>query len=288
MFTPKKVAIIGSGTMGAGIASWFATRGVRAYLCDLDINIALEAIKGVHTSWDRLVAKGKFPQAEISRFKDLLEAREVSQIDEDVSLVIEAIVENLEIKSKLFHSLDQKLCDETIFATNTSSLSVSELSLAVTGRRRANFVGLHFFNPAPVMKLVEVIPTDTTRADLPADLAAWFKANEKKPAICKDRPGFIVNRLARNFYGEAMRIAPQGDDESLFEVDSTLSSVGGFKMGPFELMDLIGVDVNFAVSESVWKANFREPRFAPHPLQSSLVAAGRHGRKTKRGFYRYE
>ncbi len=288
MFTPKTVAIIGSGTMGAGIASWFATRGVRAYLCDLDINIALEAIKGVHTSWDRLVAKGKFTADKVSHFKDLLEAREVSQIDEDVSLVIEAIVENTEIKSKLFGSLDEKLSSETIFATNTSSLSVSELSLAICPKRRERFLGLHFFNPAPIMKLVEVIPTDETSAELVKELSAWFSANDKKPAICKDRPGFIVNRLARNFYGEAMRIAPKGDDESLFEVDSTLSSVGGFKMGPFELMDLIGVDVNFAVSESVWKANFREPRFAPHPLQNFLVTAGRHGRKTKRGFYRYE
>ncbi len=288
MFTPKTVAIIGSGTMGAGIASWFSTRGVRAYLCDLDINIALEAIKGVHTSWDRLVQKGKYTKEEVSHFKDLLEAREVSHIDENVSLVIEAIVENLDIKSKLFKSLDEKLSKDTVFATNTSSLSVSALSLSVGQERKSRFIGLHFFNPAPVMKLVEIIPIDETGADLPGALAAWFSANEKMPAICKDRPGFIVNRLARNFYGEAMRIAPKGDDEGLFEVDSTLTSVGGFKMGPFELMDLIGVDVNFAVSESVWKANFREPRFAPHPLQSFLVSAGRHGRKSKRGFYRYE
>lgn len=288
MFTPKSVAIIGSGTMGAGIASWFATRGVRAYLCDLDINIALEAIKEVHTSWDRLVQKGKFTASEVSNFKDLLEAREVSHIEADVSLVVEAIVESLEIKSKLFSSLDERLHADCVFASNTSSLSISALSLSVSEQRRTKFLGLHFFNPAPIMKLVEVIPTDETTADLSGALAAWFSANEKKPAICKDRPGFIVNRLARNFYGEAMRIAPKGDDESLFEVDSTLTSVGGFKMGPFELMDLIGVDVNFAVSESVWKANFREPRFAPHPLQSFLVTAGRHGRKTKRGFYRYE
>ena len=138
------------------------------------------------------------------------------------------------------------------------------------------------------MKLVEVIPTSETDSEMTAKLIAWFEDHGKRPAKCADRPGFIVNRLARNFYGEAMRIAPKGLDEDIFEVDTTLTSCGGFKMGPFELMDLIGVDVNFAVSESVWKSFFREARFAPHPLQQFMVNAGHLGRKAKRGFYRYE
>ena len=284
----KTVAVIGSGTMGAGIASWYASLGVRVYLCDLNIDTAREAIKKVHTSWDVLVKKGKYTIDQIESFKDQLEASDVSSLSSGLDLVIEAIVEDLEIKQKLFADLDKNLDSQTILATNTSSLSVTAMRLGLKPERRGRFLGLHFFNPAPVMKLVEMIPTDETDKTIVEALKEWFTAHDKKPALCADRPGFIVNRLARNFYGEAMRIAPSGADEDIFEVDSTLTSVGGFRMGPFELMDLIGVDVNLAVSESVWKANFREPRFAPHPLQQFLVTAGRHGKKTKRGFYRYE
>lgn len=284
----KTIAVIGSGTMGAGIASWFASIGVHAYLCDLNIDTAREAIKKVHTSWDILVKKGKFTAEQVESFKDQLEASDVASLTSGIDLVIEAIVENLEIKQNLFVNLDKSLSESTIIATNTSSLSVSALASVVSPERQKRFLGLHFFNPAPVMKLVEMIPTSETETEMVNDLKEWFSQNDKRPAVCADRAGFIVNRLARNFYGEAMRIAPSGSDEEIFEVDSTLTSVGGFRMGPFELMDLIGVDVNFAVSESVWKANFREPRFAPHPLQKFLVDSGRHGKKTKRGFYRYE
>src|SRR5690606_33850030 len=155
----------------------------------------------------------------------------------------------------------------------------------VSQARKARFLGLHFFNPAPIMKLVEVIKGEQSDATLCQDLYRWFDEKGKKPALCKDSPGFIVNRVARNFYGEPLRIVEEDDQEKMKDVDRVLKEVGGFRMGPFELMDLIGIDVNYSVTCSVWNAYQQEPRFAPHALQKKMVDEGRLGRKSKRGFY---
>ena len=180
------------------------------------------------------------------------------------------------------------MSEKTIFATNTSSIPVSSLAKELSNKRKSQFLGLHFFNPAPIMKLVEIIEGHWTDKKLANDLYQWFESKDKKPAKCKDSPGFIVNRLARNFYGEAFRNISQEDQEKIKEHDKIMKEVGGFRMGPFELMDLIGVDVNLDVSTSVWNSFFQEPRFAPHRIQKFMVESGRLGRKTKKGFYDYE
>jgi 3-hydroxybutyryl-CoA dehydrogenase len=162
------------------------------------------------------------------------------------------------------------------------------MSEAVGVERKSRFIGLHFFNPATIMKLVELIKGEQTDSQLCEELYSWFDAKGKKPALCKDSPGFIVNRVARNFYGEPLRIVEEDNEEKMKEVDHILKEVGGFKMGPFELMDLIGIDINYSVTCSVWEAYGKEPRFTPHHLQKKMVNENRLGRKTKHGFYKYD
>lgn len=285
----KTVAVVGAGTMGSGIAQWFAQQGVRVELLDTKLALALDAHKKVVMSWEKLAEKGKFSAQEIEQFQENLLALETGQMSPAPDLLIEAIIENHDIKLQVLRELDQRLDEKTVMATNTSSLSVKALGLGLSKERQSRFLGLHFFNPATIMKLVEVITTDETAPELVQELQAWFKAHQKVPALSQDSPGFIVNRVARNFYGEPMRIVgPHPAQSDLREVDQVLKEVGGFAMGPFELMDLIGLDVNYQVSQSVWEAFHQEPRFQPHRLQAGLVRAGLMGRKTKRGFYQYE
>ena len=203
----------------------------------------------------------------------------------DLDLVIEAVVEDLGVKSELFRLLPLASDSPCILASNTSSIPIGKLAESLPPSRRARFLGLHFFNPAPVMKLVEVVAGSESDVNVCEALAGWFRDKKKIPALCRDRPGFIVNRVARNFYGEALRIAENGEEGSLREVDEVVKTVGGFPMGPFELMDLIGVDVNYQVTCSLWEAFNRHPRFEPHPLQGDLVERGRLGKKTGGGFY---
>lgn len=283
----KKVVVLGSGTMGKGIAQWLAQNQVRVELADARFSVAKEAHKDIMLSWENLQKKGKFTQAQIDNFADHIFPIETNEIDPETDLLIEAIFENLDIKKQVFSELDEKLNLKCIFASNTSSFPISELSQAVCTDRRKKFLGLHFFNPATLMKLVEVVKTDETESTFIEELANWFQNKGKEAAICQDGPGFIVNRVARNFYGEALRVV-NPHEHNYAEIDAVMREVGGFKMGPFELMDLIGIDVNFEVTQSVWKSFFYEPRFAPHPLQAQMVRSGRFGRKTKKGFYHYE
>jgi 3-hydroxybutyryl-CoA dehydrogenase len=220
--------------------------------------------------------------------KQLLEARDIKALPKDTTLVIEAIIENLAIKKTLFATLDKHFSSETIFASNTSSFPITHLAQAVSPSRQARFVGLHFFNPATLMKLVEVIKGQATQPGPAEELYNWFAEQKKEPALCADTPGFIVNRVARSFYGEALRIVENENEAHCKEVDFLMREVGGFKMGPFELMDLIGVDINYSVTCSVWEALGKNARFTPHHLQKKMVDLGRFGKKTKRGFYSYE
>lgn len=281
----KKVAVLGAGTMGAGIAQWFTQAGCIVELNDAQIEQSERAKDQIFASWDKLQEKGKFDSNQVNTFKNNFSV--VEEYSKDCDLFIEAIIENQNIKIEVFQKLSRHFEEKTIFASNTSSIPIDAMAKELSPSRREKFLGLHFFNPAPIMKLVEVIQGYWTPEVLSQDLKKWFEAKGKKPAICQDGPGFIVNRLARNFYGEALRIANIEDKEKFSEIDSVLKEVGGFRMGPFELMDLIGIDINYAVTESVWKSFYHEPRFAPHSLQRKMVTSGRLGRKTKGGFYEY-
>lgn len=280
----KKVVVIGAGTMGSGIAQWFTQQLCSVELVD-NSEVQLEkALKDIHASWDKLAEKGKLSNA--TELKKLISVKMIDQVAKDADLVVEAIIENLEIKRELFKKLDDYFEPHTILSSNTSSFPIHLMAEAV--ERKDKFLGLHFFNPATIMKLVEVIKGKDSSEQICRDLYAWFDSKDKRPAFCKDSPGFIVNRVARNFYGEPLRIVDNEDEAKMKEVDSILKEVGGFKMGPFELMDLIGVDVNYSVTCSVWEAYNKEPRFAPHKLQKQMVDEKRFGRKSKRGFYKYD
>jgi len=286
----KRVVVLGAGTMGRGIAQWFAQQHIRVELVDAKLAVATEAHKKVMLSWEKLKEKGKFTKEEIEKFADHIFPIEASDCERNSDLLIEAIVENLKIKKQVLRELDEEMDEKCIFASNTSSFPISEMAQALSAQRQKNFLGLHFFNPAPIMKLVEVVQGSETPPELVQKLSGWLEGLGKKAAICADGPGFIVNRVARNFYGESLRLANGKPEtqETFEELDNILKKVGGFRMGAFELMDLIGVDVNLEVSESVWKSFYHEPRFAPHPLQKKMVSAQRLGRKTGRGFYSYE
>ncbi|WP_417336461.1 3-hydroxyacyl-CoA dehydrogenase family protein [Halobacteriovorax marinus] len=282
------ILVIGAGTMGRGIAQWFAQQGVSVQLLDNNDDIAKEAIQSVQASWKKLEAKGKFQASEIQSFKEKLSASTWEEIRPDTDLVIEAIIEDAKIKTSVFTKLESICNEDTIFASNTSSIPISSLAKELPEKRRENFLGLHFFNPAPIMKLVEVIKGHWSKPEMITFFEEWFTEKKKEVAICSDSPGFIVNRVARNFYGESLRIVSNYDVAKMQEVDKVLKKCGGFRMGPFELMDLIGIDINYSVTESVWKSFYHEPRFAPHQLQKKMVDSGRLGKKTKGGFYDYE
>lgn len=286
--TIKSVLVIGAGTMGRGIAQWFTQQGLVVELLDNNPDVTNSAIEAVNKSWDKLESKGKFTADQTKEFKSNISATTWESFNTECSLVVEAIIENLEIKTKVFKELDSKCCKETILASNTSSIPISSLAKELSPNRREKFIGLHFFNPAPIMKLVEIIKGHWSDEKVITDYSQWFEAKGKKVAICNDSPGFIVNRVARNFYGEAMRVVNHYDVEKIKEVDSVLKECGGFRMGPFELMDLIGIDINYSVTQSVWESYYRDPRFAPHLLQKQMVDSGRIGKKSGGGFYDYE
>lgn len=284
----KKVAIIGSGTMGAGIAQWFLQQNIKVELLDQNDEQLKIAYQKIIENLDLLVSKNKINQVDAQVFKLNLKTSTIDTISDDVNLVIEAIIEDLNKKQELFKILDSKLPLHCIFSTNTSSIPITEIASNLSDLRRKNFIGLHFFNPATIMKLVEVINGIDTNREHCDFFINFFNVRNKIAVMCSDRPGFIVNRIARNFYGESMRIIENYDLEKIKEVDRILKLVGGFKMGPFELMDLIGIDINYSVTESVYKAFFDEPRFRPHKLQKEMVQAKRLGKKSNRGFYEYK
>ncbi|WP_329149179.1 3-hydroxyacyl-CoA dehydrogenase [Streptomyces sp. NBC_01456] len=282
--TNSTVAVVGTGTMGQGIAQVALVAGHRVRLYDTAPGRAGQAAGSIARRLDRLVEKGRISAAErdtaAGRLSPAVDLAELA----DAALVIEAILEQLPAKQELFTALEDIVAADCLLATNTSSLSVT----AVAGRLRhpGRCVGLHFFNPAPLLPLVEVISgfaTDETAATTAYDTAAAWG---KKPVRCADTPGFLVNRIARPFYAEALRAYEERTADPA-TIDAVLRDGTGFKMGPFELTDLIGQDVNEAVTHSVWNAFFQDPKFMPSLAQRRLVESGLHGRKAGRGWFDY-
>jgi 3-hydroxybutyryl-CoA dehydrogenase len=279
----KSIGVIGAGTMGSGIALSCALAGFDVVLNDVSDEYLQRAYRNLGTLMDKMTERGKLTLDHAN--KAALRIRTSSHFEhlKTCELVIEAAVEKLSVKQELFSRLDEICPVDTIFASNTSSLSITAIGSAA--RKPHRVLGLHFFNPAHIMKLVEIVRGHETTDDVMYRAEGFVKQLGKIPVLAKDTPGFIVNRVARNFYGEAFRIA--GDGIATYEqVDSIIRS-HGFAMGPFQLMDLIGIDVNFAVTQSVYEQFFGEERFRPHLLQQKMVEANLLGKKTGRGFYDY-
>ncbi|MFM1881062.1 MAG: hypothetical protein RLZZ344_1296 [Pseudomonadota bacterium] len=279
-----KVAVVGTGAMGAGIAQIAAAAGHEVLLFDAREGAAEKAITGIAAQFSRLAEKGKLSADEASAASGRLQAVTDLQGLSDVGLIVEAIVENLEAKQGLFRSLEAIVAPTALFATNTSAISVTAIGAALAQPER--LAGLHFFNPAPLMALVEVVSGLATAPSVAETLFDTAKAWGKSPVYTKSTPGFIVNRVARPFYAEAQRVLQEGGAD-VATIDACCKEGGGFRMGPFELMDLIGHDVNLAVTKTVWAAYYHDPRFLPSLLQQELVAAGFLGRKSGRGFYEH-
>lgn len=277
-----KVAVIGAGTMGSGIAQVAAQAGHSVQLFDTRVDAVTKALDALNKTFSKLVEKGKLSADDAKTTLGRIAPSTALQDLAGCGLVIEAIIEDLSIKKKLFTDLEAILAKDATLATNTSSLSVTAIAGSCATPDRV--IGLHFFNPAPLLPLVEVVPGIATGEGLPAHCMELMKAWGKTPVLCKDTPGFIVNRVARPFYGEALRIYEEGLAD-MATIDHAMKSVGGFKMGPFELMDLIGNDINFAVTKSVFEAFFFDPRYRPSITQQRQVESGRLGRKSGRGYY---
>lgn len=279
------VAVVGAGTMGQGIAQVALAAGHRVLLYDAVPGQAGRAAEAIGARLDRLVEKGRMSAADRDAARAATVAAGALADLAGAALVVEAVAERLEVKQRLFAELEKVVGDECVLATNTSSLSVTAIAAAL--RLPGRFVGMHFFNPAPLLPLVEVVvgrATEPEVADFVHETAAsWGKS----PVRCTDTPGFIVNRIARPFYAEAFRLLEERAADPA-TIDAVLRESGGFRMGPFELTDLIGQDVNEAVTRSVWEAFFHDPRFTPSLAQRRLVESGLHGRKSGRGWFRYD
>ena len=276
------ICVIGAGTMGSGIAQVAAQNGFYTLLFDINSEVLEKATLSIQKNLQYLTDKQKITAEE----KETIYSR-IQFINDTndclADVFIEAIVEKLEAKISIFNQLAEVNHSEVIFATNTSSLAVSAIQAGVIHPERV--VGMHFFNPAPVMKLVEVIKGDQTSAEVAQIIYDLCLLLKKTPVICKDAPGFIVNRVARHYYLESMKLVEQGI-ATIDNIDEVMEATG-FKMGPFKLMDLIGMDINLAVSQSLYDACNQQLRFKPSPIQIDKVAKGELGKKTGKGFYDY-
>ncbi|MBT8303804.1 MAG: 3-hydroxybutyryl-CoA dehydrogenase [Bacteroidia bacterium] len=279
------VGIIGSGTMGSGIAQVAATAGCKVNLYDTNQAALDKAKSSLNKILLRLIEKGRIDESEKSRIQGNISY--VNNLKElsDSDLTIEAIVEELDIKKKVFSELETYVSNDCIIASNTSSLSIASIASSLQKPERC--IGIHFFNPAPLMKLVEVIPAIQTSQEILHKSIDTISDWKKVVAVAKDTPGFIVNRVARPFYGEALRIYEEGLAD-FATIDWSMKTLGGFKMGPFELMDFIGNDVNYTVTESVFKAFYYDPRYKPAFTQMRFAEAGYLGRKSGKGYYDYD
>ena len=282
--TIQNIGIIGAGTMGSGIALVAATAGCNVKLFDLNQQALDKAKVALEKIMLRLVDKGRITSEEKQRIQSHITYVNSLKDLADSDMTIEAIVEDLNIKMKVFQELEGYVSSDCIIASNTSSLSIA--SIASSLRKPERCVGIHFFNPAPLMRLVEVIPAIQTSNDTLKISEKTIKNWGKIVAIAKDTPGFIVNRVARPFYGEALRIYEEGIAD-FATIDNAMKSVGGFRMGPFELMDFIGNDVNYTVTETVFTAFYFDSRYKPAFTQKRFSEAGYLGRKSGRGYYDY-
>ena len=276
------ICICGAGTMGSGIAQVAAQSGFKTILYDVNGDMVMKSAQKMQQDLDALQAKNKI--TETQKHDTLSRIQYTSEINDCVAdIVIEAIVEKIEVKISLFKQLAEFNNSATIFATNTSSLSVSAIAEKTAHPNRV--IGMHFFNPAPIMKLVEVVQAAQTDAEVVETVYELAKQMNKTPVLCKDAPGFIVNHVARPYYLEALKLVEMGITD--FETIDKLMEASGFKMGPFKLMDLIGNDVNYAVSCSVYEAMSQPERLRPSPIQKERVDKGELGRKSGKGYYNY-
>ncbi len=282
--TDSIIAVIGAGTMGAGIAQVAASAGHPVLLFDAAEGAAQRGIANTAKGLGKLVERGRMTEAEAAALTARIQPVTALTDLASANLVIEAIVERLDVKQQVFAQLEEICAEDTVIATNTSSISVTAIGSSL--QRPQNLVGMHFFNPAPIMKLVEVISGLDTDPQIAQDIFTLASSWKKRPVHAKSTPGFIVNRVARPFYAEGLRIYQEGA-ASIATIDALLRECGGFRMGPFELMDLIGHDVNYAVTCSVFDAFYQDQRFLPSLIQKELVDAGHLGRKSGKGFYDY-
>jgi len=279
-----KIGVIGSGTMGSGIAQVAATANCTVFVYDTNAESLKTSAENLDKILTRLIDKGRINSSEKLRIQQNLTYVNTLEDLASCNMVIEAIVEQLAIKQKVFSELENYVAADTILASNTSSLSIASIAAALQKPERC--IGIHFFNPAPLMKLVEIIPAvqtaDTVLDKVTTTLTEW----KKTVAVAKDTPGFIVNRVARPFYGESLRIYEEGMAD-FATIDWSLKTKGGFRMGPFELMDFIGNDINYTVTETVFTAFYFDPRYKPSFTQKRYAEAGYLGRKSGKGYYDY-
>jgi 3-hydroxybutyryl-CoA dehydrogenase len=279
-----KTAIIGSGTMGSGIAQVAATADCPVKLYDTNQTALDKAKENLDKILNRLIEKGRIDKTEKNRIQNNIQYVTALQDLADSELVIEAIIENLQVKKSVFKELESIVSKTCIIASNTSSLSIASIASALQNPTRC--IGIHFFNPAPLMRLVEVVPAIQTSEEIKNRVVKIISDWGKTVAVAKDTPGFIVNRVARPFYGEALRIYEEGVADFV-TIDNAMKEIGGFRMGPFELMDFIGNDINYTVTETVYNAFYQDPRYKPSFTQKRLAEAGYLGRKTGKGYYNY-
>ena len=280
----KKVGIIGGGAMGSGIAQVAATAGHQVVLFDTKVEALNLSKSKLAKVMARLVEKGKLTLEKAEAIQGRISYADNLEAIAESGIVIEAIVENLDIKKSVFSSVEKLVSEECILASNTSSLSIA--SIAAACKKSDRVIGIHFFNPAPLMPLVEIIPAIQTSENVAIETRSIIDSWRKVTVLAKDTPGFIVNRVARPFYGEAIRILEEGVAD-IATIDWAMKEIGGFRMGPFELTDYIGHDVNYVVTETVFKEFFYDPRYKPSFSQKRLLEAGRLGRKSGHGFYDY-
>ena len=280
----KNVGIIGAGSMGIGIAQIASTSNCNVFIFDQNKSACQQALKKLEKVLIRLIEKGKISTIKKDSILSNIKIVESLESMKDSDLIIEAIVENSAVKKEIFCQIESIVSDDCVLATNTSSISIT--SLASCLKNPIRFIGIHFFNPAPIMPLVEIIPALQTNSKLVKEIHQLLLNWNKKPVVAKDTPGFIVNRIARPFYSEALRIYEE-QIADFKTIDFAMKHIGGFRMGPFELMDFIGNDVNYAVTESVFKAFYYDPRYKPSFTQKQYADAGWHGRKSSKGYYDY-
>ena len=279
----KTIGVVGAGTMGQGIAQICAQAGYKTILFDINAQVLQKAEATTAKNLDKGIERGKLSEADKqAALANLTFTGDTLQLSCDV--IIEAVVERLEVKQSIFKDLDAVNTPDTIFASNTSSIPITRIAAGIPHPERV--VGMHFFNPAHIMKLVEVISGAATSPEVADTIRQLALKLDKTPVMAQDSPGFIVNRVARHFYVEGLKLLEEGVADAK-GIDRLLQA-SGFKMGPFELMDLIGVDTNYSVTSSMFEAFHYDPKFRPSRIQQQKVDAGHHGRKSGKGFYTYE